>query len=231
MTIMLALANTAKAGILEPLSLSINQGEIICIVGPSGCGKTTLLNLVAGLDKPTSGQLYNEATATAYMFQEDRLLPWETVFGNIALVGGKDGVGELIQKVGLSGYEGALPAKLSGGMKKRCAFARALHYKAPLLLLDEPFRSLDPKLRQDMCQLLLQTWSQNKQTVLLVTHDMDEALMLGHKVVVLSQSPAKIKGILELPVPHGQRSLDHSEMGAVRGRLARLMLEESRCES
>jgi len=222
---MLALDKACKQNVLQPISLNIGAGEIVCLVGPSGCGKTTLLNLMAGLDKPTSGTLSNQAPATAYMFQEDRLLPWSTVAENIALVGKKD-VQPLIDQVGLRGYENALPTRLSGGMQKRCAFARALHFDAPLLLLDEPFRSLDPKLRLEMCQLLLQTWKNSNKTIVLVTHDMDEALLLGHKVVVLSKGPAKIEAILDLPSPPGAREAD----GDLKNKLLQLLTKESRCQ-
>jgi NitT/TauT family transport system ATP-binding protein len=185
--------------VLQDITIEIRAPEIVCIIGPSGCGKTTLLNLAAGLIAPTSGTVYAHGqpvtrphVSRAMMFQEDTLFPWLTVRGNIAF--GPQcqhdrerllEVSRIIELVGLSGYEDYRPAQLSGGMKQRVALARALINHADILLLDEPFASLDAQTRETMQELMLEIHERIKPCILLVTHDIEEAVFLGERVIVL----------------------------------------------
>lgn len=185
--------------VIQDISLAIPAGSLACIVGPSGCGKSTLLKMIAKIDTPDSGILKIQACVAAFMFQEDRLIPWSSTLENISLVG-KDPsrARKLLESVGLKGFESAFPHELSGGMRRRCAFARALNFEAPLLLLDEPFGSLDFGLRQEMTQLLKTYHSQYKKTTILVTHDVDEAMELADIIIVLSKRPTVVLETIQI---------------------------------
>ncbi|MDV2080509.1 ABC transporter ATP-binding protein [Marinobacter xestospongiae] len=193
--------------IFNDLSLTIRPGESVCLVGPSGAGKTTLLRLAAGLLAPTSGEVTNGFRETSVVFQEPRLLPWRRVTDNIALGLKARGIGrrhrrararELAAAVGLAESLDCFPHQLSGGMCQRVALARALAVGAELLLLDEPFSALDVGLRSDAQQLMQQLVQERALAMMLVTHDLIEALRLGHRVLVLAGSPAAL--VYELPV-------------------------------
>lgn len=193
--------------VLKNISLQINDDEILAIIGPSGCGKSTLLNIVAGLIKADSGHVEGADDAIAYIFQDDRLLPWRTVFENISLVNDKKDkkeITELIDAVGLTGFEDYLPEQLSGGMKKRCGIARAFYYKSKLLLLDEPFQGLDYSLRQEMLSMLLSVWKKHTQSVLFITHEIDDALSVASRIIVLSGRPSTITHEFSLPYEEGR---------------------------
>jgi sulfonate transport system ATP-binding protein len=179
--------------VLKGIDLVLKPGEFVAIVGPSGGGKTTVLKIVAGLEYATGGDVEIRGAdggdpTVRIVFQEDRLLPWRSVLDNAAIgLTGQDRerAVELLRAVGLEGRENDWPAVLSGGQKQRTALARALVHRPNLLLLDEPFGALDALTRASMQQLLLDLWVQEKSTVLLVTHDVEEALMLADRVVVL----------------------------------------------
>jgi ABC-type nitrate/sulfonate/bicarbonate transport system ATPase subunit len=190
--------------VLRGVELEAAPGEFVAVLGPSGCGKSSLLRLVAGLDTPTAGQIrIGGRTVTdcdprcAIVFQEPRLLPWRTVAQNVAL--GARGVPDaetpaaMLERVGLAGSERAWPYQLSGGMAQRVALARAFVRKPAVLLLDEPFASLDAFTRLQMGDLLQETCRDRSRTVLLVTHDVDEALRLADRIVLLGGSPAAIR--------------------------------------
>jgi ABC-type nitrate/sulfonate/bicarbonate transport system ATPase subunit len=189
--------------VLRNIELLVSPGEFVAILGASGCGKSTLLRLVAGLDRPTSGQIrIGGQTVTdcdprcGVVFQEPRLLPWKTVAQNVALgarrVPNADSPQAMLDRVGLSGADDAWPHQLSGGMSQRVALARALVRKPEVLLLDEPFAALDAFTRLQMGDLLRETCRDRSRTVLFVTHDVDEALRLADRVVVLGGRPAGI---------------------------------------
>ncbi|WKN61029.1 ABC transporter ATP-binding protein (plasmid) [Rhodococcus opacus] len=200
--------------VMEGLDLTIYEGEFVCVVGPSGCGKSTLLNMSAGLMHPSAGKvLYDGApvaepnTKVGYITQKDNLMPWRTVTANIALplqIRGMDKkaigkrVGEMIELVGLTGFEKAYPGELSGGMRKRVTLARTLAYKPEVIFADEPFGALDAQLRGVMQQELLRIWAASKNTVVFITHDISEAVALGDRVVVLSARPSRVK--VEVPI-------------------------------
>jgi NitT/TauT family transport system ATP-binding protein len=198
-------------GALEALAgvdLTVGAGEIVAIVGPSGCGKSTLLELVAGLQEPDAGAI--EAPAAAYMPQKDLLLPWRDALGNAALALEAGGVrrgdarrraAPLFERFGLGGFERTPPYELSGGMRQRVAFLRTLLPGRPLLLLDEPFASLDSLTRAEMQSWLAEALEAEPRTTLLVTHDVEEALYLGDRVAVMSPRPGRIVAELEVPLP------------------------------
>lgn len=193
------------------LTLDIPDGAFVAIVGPSGCGKSTLLNLAAGLLFAPEGcvRVFGEALRginphAAYLFQQDALLPWRTVLDNVTLgpvirgAAKSDAVRDArhwIRRVGLAGFEDRFPHQLSGGMRKRVALAQSWIVGPRILLMDEPFSALDVQTRQVMETELLALWQETRKTVLFVTHDLEEAIALADRVVVLSARPARIKGI------------------------------------
>lgn len=190
-------------GVLRNVDLEAAAGEFVAVLGASGCGKSTLLRLVAGLDTPTSGQIrIGGQTVTdcdprcAMVFQEPRLLPWKNVAQNVALgargVPNAEAPAAMLERVGLAGTERAWPHQLSGGMAQRVALARAFVRKPAVLLLDEPFAALDAFTRLQMADLLRETVRDRSRTVLLVTHDVDEALRLADRIVLLGGKPASI---------------------------------------
>jgi sulfonate transport system ATP-binding protein len=196
------------------LELDVRPEEVVAVVGPSGCGKSTLLRLIAGLERPDAGRIMvgeREVSGTSHevglVFQEPRLLPWLDVAKNVAFGAKPDPadparVQELIDLVGLRGFEKKLPSQLSGGMAQRVAIARALMGSPEVLLLDEPFSALDAFNRLRLQDLLLQVWERYKPTVLLVTHDLDEAVYLSHRVVRLSARPSSVVEVVDVPLPH-----------------------------
>jgi NitT/TauT family transport system ATP-binding protein len=203
---------------LDSIELEARPGEVVALVGPSGCGKSTLLEIAAGLREPSSGTIAVEGRADAagrlsqcaYMPQRDLLLPWFSALDNAALALRNRGVGkgeararagELFDRFGLAGFEAARPQELSGGMRQRVAFLRTLVAGKPVLLLDEPFASLDAISRAEMQEWLAGTLSADGRTVLLVSHDLEEALYLADRVLVLSARPGRVVKELRAPDP------------------------------
>ena len=201
---------------LQNVSLSIDAGEFITIIGPSGCGKSTLLRLIAGLDLPSEGTILvagKEVTGPDYLrgfvFQSANLYPWDTVWKNVAagliarndLKGNEDKVDAFIEMVNLKGFEKAFPKELSGGMTQRVALARALINNPNALLLDEPLGSLDALTRIIMQDEILRIWNEQKITMVFVTHDIDEAIHLGDRAVVMTAHPGKINQIIDIDLP------------------------------
>ena len=212
--------------VIEDLNLTIEENEITCIVGPSGCGKSTLLNILANILKPDEGKIHEKKEKIGYVFQEDRLLPWKSVYENIKLVNKNANdlkIRELIEIVGLEGFENATPSKLSGGMRQRVSIARAFNFQAEMLLMDEPFKSLDYDLRLNMVNSLVEIWNKWNNSIVFVTHEIDEALLLGNKIVVLDKNPCKVKEIIKIDTPQHLRSLDNTELVNIRGRLINLL--------
>ncbi|MCU0986549.1 MAG: ABC transporter ATP-binding protein [Acetobacteraceae bacterium] len=203
---------------LSPIDLTVARGEFVAFVGPSGCGKSTLLNMIAGILRPTAGRILHEGrpveainTAVGYMTQQDSVLPWRTVSENVELplrfrgvAAGerRDRVAAMLSRVGLSGFEGAYPIELSGGMRKRVALAQLLVYEPGTLLMDEPFGALDAQLKLLMQRELLEIWEAGRQTVVFVTHDLAEAVTLASRVFVFSGRPGRIKAVEEIALPY-----------------------------
>lgn len=200
---------------LDGVSLTVADGEIVAIVGASGCGKSTLLRIVSGLDQPSSGRVEVDGQliltphpAVGLIFQEPRLLPWLTVAENVAF--GIDDlpsavksarVAAVLAKVGLADYAPRWPRELSGGQGQRVAIARALVARPSVLLLDEPFSALDAFTRLDLQEHLLELWAETRPTLVLVTHDIDEALLLADRIVVMRPNPGRIAKIIAVDLP------------------------------
>jgi len=203
---------------LQDIDLDVAQREFVAILGPSGCGKSTLLNMVAGFDHPTRGSVKVEGEAIAQpsprrcvVFQEPALFPWLTVMDNVVFGPKNRGqpaadyrprAAQIIEQVGLRGFEASYPAELSGGMRQRVGIARVLIMEPRVLLMDEPFGSLDAQTRSLMQELLLGIWEADRKTVLFVTHDIDEAIFMANRVAVLSARPGHIKADLRIDLPH-----------------------------
>jgi len=198
---------------LENISFDVHPREFVCVLGPSGSGKTTLLRILAGLIKPASGTFvfgHGEQPSTGMVFQQANLMPWRTVLENIKLPlevknmdesSARNKANEMIELVGLQGFADSLPRDLSGGMAQRVAIARALIHDPDLLLLDEPFASLDAMTRERMWTELSRLWQMRQKTVIMVTHSINESLFLADRVLVLTQRPGKIKMDVEVDLP------------------------------
>lgn len=202
--------------VLEPVDLDIRHGEFVAIVGPSGCGKSTLLNLMAGLLKPTGGRIELEGRAITgvgrsigYVTQADNLFPWRTAYRNVAFplevrrVAKKerrDRTLDFMRRVGLSGFERHYPHQLSGGMRQRVNIARALITEPEMVLMDEPFGSLDAVTRGELQGELLGLWHGSRKTIVFVTHDLREAISLADRVIVMTARPGSIKEAVTIPI-------------------------------
>ncbi|HID18150.1 TPA: ABC transporter ATP-binding protein [Candidatus Bathyarchaeota archaeon] len=205
---------TPPVAALNGINLSVLDGEILCIVGPSGCGKTTLLRIIAGLEKPTSGDILLDSKAVvgpgsdrAMVFQEYALFPWRTVLENVTFglelkkLRRKEALMRAegyIKLVGLSGFEDKYPHQLSGGMMQRAALARALACEPRILLMDEPFGALDAQTRNLMQKELLDIWEKTEKTIIFVTHNVEEAIYIGDRIVILTARPARVKTIIDV---------------------------------
>jgi NitT/TauT family transport system ATP-binding protein len=202
---------------LGPVDLDIHEGEFVCLVGPSGCGKSTLLRIIGGLLAPSKGEIgisTRSRQATAMVFQEYSIFPWKTVEANIRF--GLDvaripkaertrRARELAGRVGIGDFLDAYPATLSGGMKQRVSIARALAVEPEVLLMDEPFAALDAQMRLVMQDQLLELWESDRRTVVFVTHSLEEAILLGDRVIVMSARPGRILRDLQSPFPRPRR--------------------------
>ncbi|MCB0040366.1 MAG: ABC transporter ATP-binding protein [Caldilinea sp.] len=209
---------------VQDLSLAVRDNEFVSLVGPSGCGKSTLLMMAAGLESISAGDILFDGTPVTgpgadrgMVFQSYTLFPWLSVEENIRFALKKSGLGrseqgalvrEHIQLVGLTGFERAYPNQLSGGMRQRVAIARALVYKPRMLLMDEPFGALDAQTRLQMQELLLQVWQSHRTTVLFVTHDVEEALLLSDRIYVMTARPGRIKAEITVDLPRPRNLLE-----------------------
>lgn len=229
---------------IRDLNLSVAENEFVSIIGPSGCGKSTFLLMAAGLDEPSAGELQfggepieGPSEKRGMVFQSYTLYPWLTVAENIRFALQKSKlnvgeqkllVGEFISLVGLKEFENAYPNQLSGGMRQRVAIARALVYRPQMLLMDEPFGALDAQTRRLMQELLLRIWETHRTTVLFVTHDIEEALLLSDRVYVMSARPGTLKAEVQvnLPRPRFVEMETSPEFLALRQQLLGLIREE-----
>jgi NitT/TauT family transport system ATP-binding protein len=198
---------------LSNINLDLKRGSFTCIVGPSGCGKSTLLRILGDLETATAGEVRNNLEATnvpksAFVFQEHGVFPWFNVLQNVAFgeqmasIGKKereDNARHWIAEVGLTGFENAFPHQLSGGMRQRIAIARAFATGSPSLLMDEPLGALDAQTRMLMQEQLVRLWEAERKTVVLVTHAIEEALLLGDQIVMMSARPGRVKEIIDVP--------------------------------
>ena len=228
---------------LSGVSFSARQNEFVCIVGPSGCGKTTLLRLIAGLIQPSAGSItfagWESVPRCAMVFQDAGLFAWLNILDNVALGLEARGVPlaersrratELLVRMGLGDFASHFPHELSGGMRQRAAIARALVTRPDILLMDEPFRALDAQTRLVLQDELLKLWNERPLLVLFVTHDIEEAILLGSRVLVLSGRPGRIVSEIEVPLeqPRDLTGRSHPELEALRWRIWKLLEPEVR---
>ena len=239
------LAREPRVVAVERVDLAIGRNEFAAILGPSGCGKSTVLNMVAGFERPTRGRVLVDGRPVqapgpgrGVVFQEAALFPWYTVLDNVTFGPKTRGlapaaylpkVEALLDLVGLRGFERHYPAELSGGMKQRVGIARVLVMEPEVLLMDEPFGSLDAQTRSVMQELLLSVWERHQQTVLFVTHDIEEALLLADTVVVMTARPGRIKTriAVDLPRPRTLETTTSPRFNDLKRRLLALVREES----
>ena len=226
---------------LRDICFQVHRRELVCVIGPSGCGKSTLIRIIAGLDDPTSGRMLVDGKETSgpspergMVFQGYTLFPWLTVKKNVMfgleMAGKSDATAEAearqwIELVGLAKFADAYPHQLSGGMKQRVAIARALAPNPRVLLMDEPFGALDAQTRAQMQSHLLEIWRNVDVTILFITHDLDEAILLADRILVLKANPGEVQEVIEVPVPR-PRSIDQTttpEFLATRRRLEALI--------
>ncbi|WP_405321821.1 ABC transporter ATP-binding protein [Methanobrevibacter thaueri] len=206
-----------QLSVLKDINLTIDDGELVCLLGPSGCGKTTLLRLIAGLDHPTSGEIIANGEKVvepsgdrAVIFQQYSLFPWLTVLQNVTfgLEMTKKGSKEenietaerYLTRVGLIDFKDSYPHELSGGMKQRVAIIRSLLNHSPILLMDEPFSALDMQNRHKLQEQLIGVWKRFENTIVFVTHDVDEAVYLADKIVIMDKNPGRINKIIEVDI-------------------------------
>ena len=230
--------------VMRDLSLEIAAGQIVCIVGPSGCGKSTLLRFIGGLERPNHGDVVQIGeppegclNPLTYIFQDFALLPWRTVSGNISLVledhgirgrAAKTIIDDVLARTKLSDFADALPKQLSGGMKQRVAIARALAVNPAVMLMDEPLSALDSQTRELLMDDLIELWTRQPFTAVYVTHNLAEAVRLGHKVVVLSRRPGQIREIVEIDKPLAARGFGDADLEHHQKHLWQLMRDEAR---
>lgn len=229
--------------VLRDISLDIPSGKIVCIVGPSGCGKSTLLRFMGGLERPTKGEILQLGDPPAdclnpltYIFQDFALLPWRTVRGNVSLVLEDHGItgarqdeiiNDVLARTKLSDFKDALPKQLSGGMKQRVAIARALAVNPAVMLMDEPLSALDSQTRELLMDDLVALWTRQPFTAVYVTHNLAEAVRLGHSIVVLSRRPGQIREIVHLDKPLADRGYGDADLEVQQKHLWELMREEA----
>ncbi len=226
---------------LRDISFKVHRRELVCVIGPSGCGKSTLIRIIAGLDEPTSGRMLVDGKETSgpcpergMVFQGYTLFPWLTVKKNVMFGLKMQGMADdqadqearqWIDLVGLGRFADAYPAQLSGGMKQRTAIARALAANPRVLLMDEPFGALDAQTRAQMQSHLLEIWRNVDVTILFITHDLDEAIFLADRILVLKAHPGEVQEVIEVPVPRPRQltQLNSPEFLATRRRLEELI--------
>lgn len=229
--------------VLEGIDLAVGEGEIVAIVGPSGCGKSTLLRLMGGLERPSSGAVLTAGTPPAgslnpltFVFQDFALLPWRSTAGNVSLVledhpmpaaERRATVADALARVGLSEFADAWPRQLSGGMRQRVAIARALAVSPAIWLMDEPLSALDAQTRELLMDDLVALWERERFGALYVTHNLAEAVRLGHRVVVLSRRPGRIRDVVAIDVPLAERGARAAELENVRAGLWETIRDEA----
>lgn len=237
-------SETAPQQVLADITLSVRKGEFVSVVGPSGCGKSTIFHIIGGVVPPTTGRVFLDGEdktgvrgQISYMPQQAALFPWRTIEDNVILAQELTGVKksearakarEWLARVGLEGYEKAYPATLSGGMQQRVSFLRALLSPQELICLDEPFSALDALTRQDMQRWLLTIWEQYRRSVLFITHNIEEALLLSDTVYLLSNKPTKVLRRIEIPFdrPRSDKLVSALDFVALRQEIYEQMKEE-----
>lgn len=235
--------DSAETPAIEEITLAVEQGEFMCLLGPSGCGKTTLLNIFAGFDRPTSGRVYLDDREIAgpgpdrgVVFQDHALFPWLTVYDNVRCgkrvqsrpaAAQRAIVERQLSLVGLEGFARHYPHQLSGGMKQRVALARVLANEPEVLLMDEPFAALDAITRTLLQQELIRIWDDTRKTIVFVTHNIEEAVLLGDRIAVITPRPGRIRSIIDVGLPK-PRDVNSPEFNKVERHARELLLETMR---
>ncbi|MEO1490651.1 MAG: ABC transporter ATP-binding protein [Pseudomonadota bacterium] len=230
--------------VLRDISLDIPSGQIVCLVGPSGCGKSTLLRFIGGLERPSRGEVLQMGAPPdgclnplTYVFQDFALLPWRTVHGNISLVLEdhalsrreiEEIIADVLARTKLTDFARALPKQLSGGMKQRVAIARALAVNPAVMLMDEPLSALDSQTRELLMDDLVGLWTRQPFTAVYVTHNLAEAVRLGHSVAVLSRRPGQVREVLTIDKPLESRGFNDPDLDAPQRHLWAMMRDEAR---
>ncbi len=234
----------AETEVLRDISFTVKRGEIVCIIGPSGCGKSTLLRFIGGLERPDTGRVLalgeppaGSLNPLTYIFQDFALLPWRTVEGNVSLVLEDHGIkgrqaraiiDDVLARTKLADFSKALPRQLSGGMKQRVAIARALSVRPAVMLMDEPLSALDSQTRELLMDDLIELWMRERFSACYVTHNLAEAVRLGHKIVVLSRRPGKIIEVVEIDIPLNERPARIVELDNLQRQVWSIVREEAR---
>ena len=230
--------------VLEDISLDFPSQQISCLIGPSGCGKSTALRIIGGLEQATQGQVLQVGeppngclNPSTYIFQDFALLPWRDVWGNVSLVLEDHGLDQAVAdriiqgvlvRTNLSDFAHTLPRQLSGGMKQRVAIARALAVNPGVMLMDEPLSALDSQTRELLMDDLVSLWLRQPFTAIYVTHNLSEAVRLGHQIVVLSRHPGRVREIITVEQPLGEREPGDPQLESIARHLWRLLREEAR---
>ena len=230
--------------VLRDISQDIPSGRIVCLIGPSGCGKSTLLRFIGGLERPSEGRVLQLGepppgclNPLTFVFQDFSLLPWRSVRGNVSLVledhgirgsRAKEIISDVLERTKLSDFARAWPKQLSGGMKQRVAIARALAVNPAVMLMDEPFSALDSQTRELLMDDLIALWERQPFTAVYVTHNLAEAVRLGHRIIVLSRRPGMVRRVIDIDMPLSERSYGNPDLQHTRQQLWDLMREEAR---
>jgi NitT/TauT family transport system ATP-binding protein len=230
--------------VMEDISFTVGEGEIVCLIGPSGCGKSTLLRFIGGLEQPDRGRVMvrgappsGSLNPLTYVFQDFALLPWRSVEGNVSLAledhrlsvaERRAIIADVLARTGLSDFAGALPRQLSGGMKQRVAIARALSVRPAVMLMDEPLSALDSQTRELLLDDLVGLWERERFSSVYVTHNLAEAVRLGHRIVVLSRRPGRVREVVEVAMPLAERFERGAELEPIQRRLWTLLRDEAR---
>lgn len=230
--------------VLEGIDLDVRAGQILCIVGPSGCGKSTLLRMLGGLERPSEGRVlqFGEPPAGSlnpltFIFQDFALLPWRTVAGNVALpleshlssASERERIiADVLERTRLSDFRDAYPRQISGGMKQRVAIARALAVRPAIFLMDEPLSALDAQTKDLLMEDLVDLWLRERFTAVYVTHNLDEAVRLGHRIAILSRQPGRVRTIIDVPGELDKRTPDCADLAWIRNELWQQIHDEAR---
>ncbi len=214
--------------VIDNWSLELKEGEKIVLLGPSGCGKTTFFRIVSGLERQSEGKVETFVDKIGYVFQEPRLLPWRTVYDNLKIIlDDEKKIKQIIGMMGLEGFEILLPSKLSGGMKQRVNIARSLLVEPQILLMDEPFTSLDLNIKLSIIKDMEKMWKKTYFSILMVTHDIKEALMLGNKVVILSQRPSRILKVFDIDLSEEEKNIYDKSFLELESQITKFVMSQS----
>ena len=220
--------NYGNLQVINGWDIELEEGEKVVLVGPSGCGKTTFFRIISGLEKATGGTVDVFAQKVGYVFQEPRLFPWRTVFDNLRIIRDEeDKIEEVIKMMSLEGFEQLIPSKLSGGMKQRVNLARALLIEPDFLILDEPFSSLDLKIKLAIMKDIEELWSKYNFSILMVTHDIKEAIFLADRVTILSPRPSKILQTFYINLDITERDITNRRFLELESTITKFIINET----